>query len=116
MYVLARAYTHMRRLINMRYLQSEGDNYGRDGNSFRCASTLYEQCGHVLTQDGLMIENMHDVPWLRPDQLGPETTAVMSVVCSTIRRDHPKLPIGLQILSSANKEALAVAMAAGIID
>ena len=60
-----------------------------------------------------MIENMHDIPWSRPDQLGPETAAAMSIVCSTIRNDHPNIPIGVQVLSSANKIALAVAKVSG---
>jgi len=60
-----------------------------------------------------MIENMHDLPWSRPYQLGPETTAAMSIVCSAIRDDHPTVPIGVQVLSSANKVALAVAKVSG---
>lgn len=56
---------------------------------------------------------MHDLPWLRHDQLGPETTACMAVVCSAVRRDHLTLPLGVQVLSSANKVALAVAKASG---
>ena len=60
-----------------------------------------------------MIENMHDLPWLKHDQMGPETAAAMAIVCSAIRSDHPNLPIGVQVLSSANKVALAVAKVAG---
>ena len=61
-----------------------------------------------------MIENMFDVPWLRHDLMGPETTACMSCVCSAVRSQHPALPMGVQILAGANKEALAVAKAAGL--
>ena len=61
-----------------------------------------------------MIENMFDVPWLRHDLMGPETTACMSSVCSAIRSQHPTLPMGVQILAGANKEAMAVAKAAGL--
>jgi len=56
---------------------------------------------------------MHDVPWLRPEQLGPETVAAMTVVCSAVRRVQDELPVGVQILSSGNRAALAVAKAAG---
>ena len=37
----------------------------------------------------------------------------MSVVCSEVRKVLPKMPIGIQVLSNGNKEALAIAKAAG---
>ncbi len=60
--------------------------------------------------DAIMIENMHDVPYLK-GAVGPEITAVMTVVAKSVR-DAVKLPLGIQILAGANKEALAVAKAA----
>jgi len=56
---------------------------------------------------------MHDVPWLRPEQLGPETVSAMTAVCSAVRRVQPEFPVGVQILSSGNRAAIAVAKAAG---
>ena len=67
----------------------------------------------TLMQDGVMLENMHDRPWLGAHQLGPETTAAMAVIANSVRTHYPDLPLGLQILSGANKQALAVAKAAG---
>ena len=67
----------------------------------------------VCFKDGLIMENMHDVPWLGPHQIGPDTTAAMAVICSQVRRLLPRLPLGAQVLSACNKEALAVAKAAG---
>jgi len=61
----------------------------------------------------VIVENMHDVPWLRPEQLGPETVSAMTVVCSAVRRVHTEFPVGIQILSSGNRAAVAVARAAG---
>lgn len=58
---------------------------------------------------GLMIENMHDRPYLKR-QVGPEIVAAMAVVGKEIRR-AASLPLGLQILGGANREALAAAMA-----
>ena len=55
---------------------------------------------------------MHDVPWLGPHQIGPDTTAAMAVTSSEVRKLLPKLPLGVQVLSACNKEALAVAKAA----
>ena len=59
----------------------------------------------------LMIENMHDIPYLRSP--GPAVTAAMSVIAAEIRRAHPALPLGIQILAGANRQALAAAHAAG---
>lgn len=60
--------------------------------------------------NALAIENMHDVPYLRR-QVGPEVTAVMSVVGREVKRLVP-LPLGVQVLAGANHEALSVALAA----
>ncbi|KAM8946965.1 uncharacterized protein F13E9.13, mitochondrial-like [Pelodytes ibericus] len=62
--------------------------------------------------DGLIVENMHDIPYTF--HVGPEITAAMSSICSAVRQTCPHLPIGAQILSCANREALAVALAAGL--
>ena len=66
----------------------------------------YEKAG----LDAVMIENMHDVPYLK-GAVGPEITAAMAVVAKAIR-NAVALPLGIQILAGANKEALAVAKAA----
>lgn len=60
--------------------------------------------------DALIMENMHDVPYL-PGRVGPETVAAMAVVGRELRALG--LPLGVQVLAAANQEALAVALAAG---
>jgi membrane complex biogenesis BtpA family protein len=60
--------------------------------------------------DALMIENMHDVPYLC-GSVGAEIVAAMTAVGAAVRRRTP-LPLGVQILAAANREALAVAQAA----
>jgi uncharacterized protein len=60
---------------------------------------------------GLMIENMHDRPYLKRI-VGPETVAAMTVVGREVRREVA-LPLGVQVLAGANREALAVAAACG---
>jgi uncharacterized protein len=60
---------------------------------------------------GVMIENMHDRPYLRRG-VGPEIVAAMTAVLLRVRQEV-KLPLGLQILAGANEAALAVAHAAG---
>jgi membrane complex biogenesis BtpA family protein len=58
---------------------------------------------------GLMIENMHDRPYLKR-QVGPEIVAAMTAVGREIRR-VASLPLGVQILGGANRAALATALA-----
>ncbi|MEP0846722.1 MAG: BtpA/SgcQ family protein [Phycisphaerae bacterium] len=59
--------------------------------------------------DALLIENMHDVPYLN-GAVGPEVVATMTAVAVAVRNTVP-LPLGVQILAAANREALAVALA-----
>lgn len=61
---------------------------------------------------GLMLENMHDTPYLR-SQVGPEIVAAMAIIARTVKQES-RLPCGIQILAGANIEALAVAHAAGL--
>ncbi|XP_072368956.1 uncharacterized protein F13E9.13, mitochondrial-like [Scyliorhinus torazame] len=44
--------------------------------------------------------------------VGPEVTATMATICATVRHSYPNIPLGVQILSAANKQALPVALAA----
>ncbi|HEX8294470.1 MAG TPA: BtpA/SgcQ family protein [Pyrinomonadaceae bacterium] len=62
--------------------------------------------------DALMVENMHDVPYLRGG-VGPEVVAAMAVVARAVKSEAG-LPGGVQILAGANVEAVAVAHAAGL--
>lgn len=60
--------------------------------------------------DALMIENMHDRPYLRQGA-GPEIVAAMTTIGVAVRATV-HVPIGIQILAGANREALAAALAA----
>ena len=60
--------------------------------------------------DGLMLENMHDVPYLKRS-VGPEITAMVTMVARKVK-EQSGLPCGLQILAGANMQALAAAKAA----
>lgn len=59
----------------------------------------------------IMIENMHDRPYLKRT-VGPEITAALTAIGREVRREVP-LPLGVQVLAGANREALAVAHACG---
>ena len=69
---------------------------------------VYTECG----VDGVIIENMHDVPYLK-GEVGPEIVAAMAIVGSEVKNEC-RLPVGVQILAGANIEAMAVAHAAGL--
>lgn len=73
----------------------------------KAEAELYCSCGI----DALMIENMHDVPYLNRI-VGPEITSLMSIILYEIKNIHNK-PTGIQILAGANKEALSAAHSAG---
>ncbi|MBU6413247.1 MAG: BtpA/SgcQ family protein [Planctomycetes bacterium] len=62
--------------------------------------------------DGIIIENMHDRPYVHGAH-GPETTAGLTRIACAIRQRLPRMPMGVQVLSGGNKEALAIALAAG---
>jgi len=62
--------------------------------------------------DGLLIENMHDRPYLRAE-VGPEVVSAMTAVACAVR-GMTDLPCGVQVLAGANREALAVALGAGL--
>jgi uncharacterized protein len=61
--------------------------------------------------DAILIENMHDVPYLRRE-VGAEVVASMTAVATAIR-EAVDLPLGVQILAGANRASLAVAHATG---
>jgi len=68
----------------------------------------------IMEQGGInaiMIENMHDRPYLNR-KVGPEVVAAMTSVAVALRKAI-QLPLGIQILAGANREALSVALAAG---
>jgi len=69
---------------------------------------VYRECG----VDGVIIENMHDVPYLK-GEVGPEIVAAMTAVGIEVKNES-KLPVGIQILAGANIEAMAVAHAANL--
>jgi hypothetical protein len=69
---------------------------------------IYKESG----VDGVIVENMHDVPYMRRE-VGPEIVAAMTAI-STAVKSACELPMGIQILAGANIEAMAVAHAAAL--
>ncbi|KAL0115840.1 hypothetical protein PUN28_011013 [Cardiocondyla obscurior] len=74
-------------------------------------ASMYVDC----CVDGILIENMHDVPYVKQKDISPEITAMMTRICTEIKKAVPQnIPCGVQILAGCNKEAIAVAKAAGL--
>ncbi|CAL1532747.1 unnamed protein product [Lymnaea stagnalis] len=73
-------------------------------------ATLYKNAN----VDAVILENMHDIPYVQSSKIGPEVTSVLTVVCHEVKRIFPNIPVGIQVLAGANKEALAIAKAAGL--
>jgi membrane complex biogenesis BtpA family protein len=61
---------------------------------------------------GLIIENHGDIPFSKPNDIGHETSAFMSVVTDRISR-ATGIPIGINVLANAPIPAFAIAMAGG---
>lgn len=61
---------------------------------------------------GLIVENHGDIPFSKPEEIGPETPAFLSVVTDRVRRAFG-LPVGINVLANAPLPALAIAVAGG---
>ena len=62
--------------------------------------------------DAILVENMHDVPYLRRT-VGSEIVAAMSVAVGAVVEAAGKAPVGVQVLAGANREAVSIAHATG---
>ena len=62
--------------------------------------------------DGLIVENHGDIPFAKPGELGPETTACMAVITRAVCRAGAT-PVGVNVLANGAIAGLAVAKAAG---
>ena len=62
--------------------------------------------------DGLIIENHGDIPFLKPDEIGHETTTAMAVLAERVRNAFG-VPFGINVLANAAIPALAIAKASG---
>ncbi|MGQ0627469.1 MAG: BtpA/SgcQ family protein [Phycisphaerales bacterium] len=78
-------------------------------------AAMYVQAGF----DGVMIENMHDTPYVHGRQ-SPEVVVAMTACGIAVQNELARartrsrpLPLGVQVLSGGNHEALAVALGCG---
>jgi len=51
-------------------------------------------------KDGIIIENMHDIPYVKSNLIGPEIVSAMTRICSDVKRNLASdIPCGLQVWS-----------------
>lgn len=62
--------------------------------------------------DALLLENAGDIPFQKPERIGYETVAFMSVIGDRLRK-ATGLPFGFNIVANAAKASLACAKASG---
>ncbi|MDX7951297.1 BtpA/SgcQ family protein [Lichenihabitans sp. Uapishka_5] len=62
--------------------------------------------------DGIIVENASDLPFCRPDDIGPETVAGLTAACLAVRA-AVDTPIGITCVANGAIPALAVAKAVG---
>ncbi|WP_304618177.1 BtpA/SgcQ family protein [Paracoccus sp. (in: a-proteobacteria)] len=61
---------------------------------------------------GLIVENHGDIPFAKPEDIGPETAACLAVVTDRLKRAFD-VPMGVNVLANAPLPALATAVAGG---
>jgi len=61
---------------------------------------------------GLIIENHGDIPFAKPEDIGPETAALMAVITDRIKMEFG-VPLGINVLANAALPAFATALAGG---
>jgi len=62
--------------------------------------------------DGIIVENAGDLPFARPEDIGPETIAALTAACLEVRA-AVSLPIGITCVANGVVPALAIAKATG---
>lgn len=62
--------------------------------------------------DGIIVENASDMPFSRPEHIGPETVAALTAACLEVRA-AVETPIGITCVANGVIPALAIAKAVG---
>lgn len=61
---------------------------------------------------GLIVENHGDIPFSKPENIGPEIPALMAVITEKVR-ERFGVPLGINVLANAALPAFATALAGG---
>jgi hypothetical protein len=78
-----------------------------------CTACLRD-ADHLVTGGlhGLIVENHGDIPFSKPADIGPETSACLAVITDRVRR-ATGVPMGINVLANAPLPAFATAVAGG---
>ena len=61
--------------------------------------------------DGIIVENHGDIPFSKPENIGPETVSIMSVIAGKLHLKFKKLTFGINVLANDAISAIAIAKA-----
>lgn len=68
-------------------------------------------------KDGIILENMNDIPYLHSSKIGPEIVAMMTACAAetlnVLSDDRKNFLLGIQVLAGGNKEAISIAHSTG---
>jgi membrane complex biogenesis BtpA family protein len=111
--ILIDAFSAPRALVGMVHLQALPGSPASSMSLDEVVERAVEEANEYRNAgfSAVMIENMHDRPYLNRS-VGPEVVAAMAAAGREVRRSVP-LPLGVQVLAGANREAIAVAHACG---
>lgn len=60
-----------------------------------------------FSQHSVLIENMHDIPYVKSSKFGPEIVAAMTRVAvevqGVLHQSKSKIPVGIQVLACGGK-------------
>ncbi|MEX1165128.1 MAG: BtpA/SgcQ family protein [Nitriliruptor sp.] len=87
-----------------------------DGASLREIATRAVDDAQTYVDGGvdmLIIENAGDVPYRRPELIGPETVAGLTAVGVAVREALPDVPTGVIVVAHAVQQSIAIAQAIG---
>jgi len=102
-------------LIGMIHVRPTPASPANSGESVEMLGAVASQEARILAESGfdaVIIENMHDAPYIHGDRLGPEVVSAMTRVGLEVQHAID-LPLGVQILSGGNRHAVAVAQSVG---
>ena len=61
--------------------------------------------------DAIIVENHGDIPFSKPENMGPETVSIMAVIASKLKEKYKKINFGINVLANDGISAIAVGKA-----
>src|ERR1700753_2000439 len=112
---LARLFPKRKPVIGVIHLKPLPGAPRYDGEDVRAIYAAAAEDARTLSAggiDGIIVENASDLPFSRPEDIGPETVAALTAACLEVR-GAPDLPIGITCVANGAIPALAIAKAVG---